>query len=87
MKNRDWVYHSLEELLSDDSITEEERQYIMTKSKTTVQVDATHQRTVWVRSNDTANNTFRRGSNSGNTNSGNNNYRQHGYYSNNTNSR
>ena len=77
--------------MSDDSITEEERQYIMTKSKTTVQVDATHQRTVWVRSNDQDRNTYRRSQSSKNTSNdykpGRTGYSNNGYYSNKTNNR
>lgn len=69
---KDWVYHSLEELMNDKSLTDEERREIMTKSKTTVRVDATHQKTVWVRSNDSQRNRYRsNGSNSSRNTNGN----------------
>ena len=63
------VYYSKDEIMADPTLTDEERSYIMTKSKTTVQVDATHQKTVWVRSNDQNNNRYRGNRNqSGNRN-------------------
>ena len=68
---KDWVYYSLEELMNDESLTDEERRDIMTKSKTTVQVDATHQKTVWVRSNNTQDNRYRGNNSSRNTNGNN----------------
>lgn len=64
--DKDWVYGSLEELLSDTSLTDEERSEIMSKGKTTVQVDATHQKVTYYRTNSNNSNTYRR-SNSGNS--------------------
>lgn len=69
--DKDRVYYSLEELMGDNSLSEKERREIMTKSKTSVQVDAIHQKTVWVRSNNQNDNRYKRGDNSGNTNNGN----------------
>lgn len=69
---KDKVYGSIEEILSDVTLTDDERKQIMSKGKTTVQVDATHQRTVWYRTNNDNSNRYRGGgSSSRNTTNGN----------------
>ena len=67
----DRVYYSVKEIMSDASLSDDEREEIMTKSKTSVQIDAIHKKTVWIRSNSDNDNRYRGGSSSKNTNSGN----------------
>lgn len=70
MRERDTVYYSIDEILSDKTLTDEERREIMSKGKTTVQISKTEKKTVWVRTNGPRNEYTSNRSSSGNTTNG-----------------
>lgn len=61
------VYDSIEEIMADPELTDEERLEIMTKSKTSVQIDATKKKTTWIRTNRSNDNRVRTTPRSSNT--------------------